>query len=64
MTAVQFKPEDFFDSSLCDALDRMARAEGIIDVCGNPNLPGSQWKYILPTEDEPWLFIGIVRFKA
>ncbi len=57
MTPVQFRPEDFFDSWLCDALDRMAREAGVIDVYGNPTIPGSYWKYQKPTDEEPWLFI-------
>jgi len=51
MIPTAFKPQNFYDSSLCEAIDRLCRASGIVGV--NWNFETREWS----DEARPWSFI-------
>jgi hypothetical protein len=59
MTPVKFRLQNFYDSTLCQALDRIAREINVVDGHFHPDFN----RYAnIPSTDTPWLFIDHRRF--
>jgi hypothetical protein len=51
MTPLPFKPQDYCDCTLVEALDRIARRAGVVDGCFNSST-GER-----PSPERPWVFL-------